>query len=219
MASSTSFSLFRFRKSTNEVINEGRNKIYDEILDVDRKLEGLFVLRQRLIKEGLKEKQKGKQSYRFITITNDLKKIEHDEKTYQTRKTILQRKLVPLEDAKKRLNDVATAKTIVSTNRRIISEMGGLEGVLDLQRSMEKTSMEMEDGVGSVIDELFEPEEGLSDEDNIMTKDELDKFWDEQAKSDNVGDSIDTLELRLSLLGGGIDFSGGTNDSLPQLDV
>lgn len=177
-SSSSSFALFKFRQSTGTVVNEGRNLIYDNILECDRKLLCLDTKESKLRKEGLEAKKK-RQNTKFLEITRQLKALQVERKGYVTRKATLQRQLTPLENSKRRLDDIKTAKAITTANRRIMGEIGGIPGMIDLQRSMEQTTMEMEDGVGEIIDNMFEPEDGLSDEEDVLDNDEIEKIWDD----------------------------------------
>lgn len=202
MAAKPSFTFFQFRKSTTEVVNASRNRIYDDLIESQRKREIIDAREQQLIKAGMEAKKKG-QKAKFMEITRQIKVLQTERKGLSTRKATLERQLKPLEASKQRLDDIQTAKTITTANRRIMSEMGGMEGMLDLQQAMEQTTMEMEDGVGSVVDSLFEPEDGVSDEEVSLDDGEIDAIWADHIDDPTDGGGqvpVDELELRFNLL-------------------
>lgn len=208
---SSSFTLFKFRESTSTVVDKGRNRVYENISVCDHKLSVLADRETKLIKEGTAAK-KANNRRRFIMITEQLRQIDTERKQLNLRKATLNRQLSPLEDSKRQLDDIEAAKTITTANRRIVADIGGVKGVLDLQRNMEKSTFDLTEGVGNAVNELFAPEDGISDEDLDPLDDAaIDDIWKDRIdEEDSTGGgggakiTEDELGLRFDLLSVGL---------------
>lgn len=202
----TSFRLVGFKETTDEVINKGTKQLYRDFVEKERTIEVLEQRKQRLIRTGLDAKEKGNIAL-FRKTTNELNTVETQLRHIQGRCLAVQKQIDVLDHSKERLADVKMAKTITSVNARVISEFGGIEGMSDLARRLETSTIEVDEGVGSMADDLFSGAELLEDlEENELSAKEMSDVWSkyEMEFTDSPVspiDDVEQLEMRLRLMG------------------
>lgn len=171
--SRSSFRLFGLQATTEEVVHKAQNNIYDQILRVETDIEKLKQRENNLIAKGRTVKDKAT----FNEISLELKQVRTRIAGLKTRIKVLNRQLEPLDKAKDRKADLETARTIVTANKRVLGDIGKASDILDLQRQMEHSTLAMEDGPASILDEMFEPSEGVSEEE--LDEADLRELWGE----------------------------------------
>lgn len=182
----TSFRLFGLQEKTETVVQRARNDVYDQMLRVDRDVERLNIRKATLIKDGKAARAKGQKS-KFLSISRELKEVETELSGKSRRQMMLKKQVQPLERAGDRLSDVRTAKAIVSANRRVLKDYGTVGDALSLARDMQQTNLEMEEGVPSILDELFEPDEGDFSAEEILDDEELEELWNNVSDEEETG--------------------------------
>lgn len=199
----SSFRFFGYRKSVDTVTRDGLNSAYADLAETERMIGVMEQRKRTLFQQGVEAKKRNN-TLAFNKVMANMGMVNAKIRTLQGRTLAMQKQIDSLDQTKDRLNNVKMAKTIVGVNKRVVSEFGGMDAMSHLSQELETTSLEMEEGVGSMADDLFSGEEMLEEmESGEMSSKEASAIWDQYTKEfgEETGAGVDELELRLMLMG------------------